>query len=321
MEKRTMKGIFLLGCCSLLFLSACQSKTKAPDTAKNKTASTTAKPTADKKEASEKEENQTKKEETSLWNDDKKQQLQNFMVSWGQSMGQTYRAYQPGDNVDYYGIKVPDQLLTNMQMIIDQKAVNHHWWQEKGKADSYQIVAVYSDIKTPPQQEAHLYVFTIKDEIPEVFIAKNSGENNQNALTFAPTQNQELKAGFIKIVGTTNTQKTTKKATQTPDIPGYSEEEVLAARFYLTITQQAQKAKGGVMLELFGYPKGRKVGTSETVSFPTVTYTLTSIPTGSGEWTFSEEENGTVKYYSLPTNYKDPNGCRHNQVIKKQNEF
>ncbi len=298
------KKIFWLFLGSLLFLSGCQGKaTTANSTKKEEVTQSTV--SSSKQEETTKESAEKKEKEALLWNDEKKQQLKSFMTSWGTTMGQTYQEFQPGNNVNYYGVEVPDGLLQNLKMAVNGIEVPKEWWQETGNKSSYQIVAVYSDVNAG-QQPFHLYLFTLKDGVPEVLICKDTGYYERQGLNFAPTENQELKAGFTKIIGETHTKDQAKSTTATPSVPGYSAEEVLAARFYLTITQQTQKAADGVTLQLFGYPKDRKVATSETITFPTVTYTLSATPLASGEWTFSEEKNGTVKYYRLPKNYRDP---------------
>lgn len=46
-----------------------------------------------------------------LWNADKSAQLEAFMATWGQTMGQQYKSYTNQMSVDLYGLKVPQAIL------------------------------------------------------------------------------------------------------------------------------------------------------------------------------------------------------------------
>lgn len=59
--------------------------------------------------------------EQTLWNADKSAQLEAFMTTWGQTMGQQYKSYTNQMSVDLYGLKVP-------QAILNGGVEDGYWW-------------------------------------------------------------------------------------------------------------------------------------------------------------------------------------------------
>lgn len=134
--------------------------------------------------------------ETNLWTSEKAATLADFMKSWGNTMGQEYHAYEPGNNVNFYGVTVPDKVLDkSMQMVVDKQEIPIQW-STTGMGAGYQLVAVYSDAKTGSFGAMHLYFFVLVDGQPKVYVTEQNQGNEQNYLYFHETDNQELKDSF-----------------------------------------------------------------------------------------------------------------------------
>lgn len=56
-----------------------------------------------------------------LWSKTKDQRLAYFMRHWEASMDQDYQRYQPGQDVDFYGLKIPSQLQDYQVNLNQQK--------------------------------------------------------------------------------------------------------------------------------------------------------------------------------------------------------
>ncbi|MCI1984950.1 MAG: DUF4767 domain-containing protein [Lactobacillus sp.] len=136
---------------------------------------------------------------TTPWNAAKASQLASFMASWGQSMGQQYKSYAPGNSVDFYGVQEPDD-LTRMAPAVDEQKISIAWSNTGEMGTEYALVAVYSDAETAPYAGKHLYFFTLRHGQPVVLITMQNQGNENNWLYFKPTANTDLQNGFAKIV-------------------------------------------------------------------------------------------------------------------------
>lgn len=138
--------------------------------------------------------------ETSPWSQQKSEQLATFMKQWGKKMNQSYVAYTPGHNVNFYGIHEPDDLTTMPPAVNEQKVAIK--WSNDGKVDAgvYALVAVYSDAEIAAYADQHLYFFTIYNKQPVVLITMQNQGNENNWLYFTKTQNRDVADGFAKIV-------------------------------------------------------------------------------------------------------------------------
>lgn len=136
-----------------------------------------------------------------LWNADKATQLEAFMTTWGQTMGQQYKSYTNQMSVDLYGLKVPQAILNGeWKMAIGGVPVSAEWSESgTGQAD-YQITAVYSDAETEPYLKKHVYLFGFQQNQPKVLVTQQNQGNPDNYLYFNETANNELKNGFDQIV-------------------------------------------------------------------------------------------------------------------------
>lgn len=139
------------------------------------------------------------------WNAQKAQELATFMTSWGTTIQQTYQAYTPGNNVDFYGSQLPDQALKNgnggWTVALNKSPITLKW-SENGTAANgeYAVVATYSDANTQPEFKKHFYFFTIKDGQPYVLITMQNQGNAENYLYVSETENTDLRNGFANIV-------------------------------------------------------------------------------------------------------------------------
>lgn len=138
-----------------------------------------------------------------LWSTAKAQQLNTFMAGWGETMKQSYKEYGPGNNVNLYGLQLPDAVLANTngwQATVNNVPITLTW-SENGEAAGSALVAVYSDVETQASLAKHVYFFTIDAGVPKVLVTSQNQGNPENYLYFKETENQQLKDGFTKIVG------------------------------------------------------------------------------------------------------------------------
>lgn len=142
-----------------------------------------------------------KEAKNAMWTKEKERALSEFMVGWGESMGQTYQSYTMDNNVDFYGVQAPKDILDKkMQMAVNEQPVSVAWSEDgNGKAD-YNLVAVYSDAETQPYLEKHLYFFVFKEEQPYVMITEQNQGNSENYLHFKETASTDLTNGFVSII-------------------------------------------------------------------------------------------------------------------------
>lgn len=139
----------------------------------------------------------------SVWDDQKKQQLQTFMQSWGATMGQTYKEYRPTSNVNFYGMPLPDAVLgaaSRTPMAVDQRLVSAEWTDSGESSSEYSIVAVYSDAETTSGMATrHVYFFGFTKNQPVVLVSMQNQGMKDKALHFHETENQALNTAFQNI--------------------------------------------------------------------------------------------------------------------------
>lgn len=140
---------------------------------------------------------------TTIWSSGKADALRSFMASWGATMGQSYQEYRPQNNVNFYGLQLPDDLLGNTQkqpMTVDDQIVSAEWSENGQSTAEYSIVAVYSDADTAAFAAKHVYFFAIHNNQPIVLTSMQNQGMPDGAFHFSQTENQELKNGFQEIV-------------------------------------------------------------------------------------------------------------------------
>lgn len=137
----------------------------------------------------------------SPWNEVKGDKLHQFVMSWGETMGQTYEEYGPGNDVDLYGLKLPKVILENENgwKAALAGAPISIVWSEDGLGDGYELVAVFSDAETQPYLEKHVYLFVIVSGVPKVLVTSQNQGNENNYLHFKETGNMQLRDGFSEI--------------------------------------------------------------------------------------------------------------------------
>ena len=211
-------GLIMVG----LLVSGCQKKTEDADAHKISYSETTKESSSsrDQQSSSDAESDEsTRSSSTSssasvsssssaavaLWNTAKANQLADFMVQWGQSMGQKYEAYSPTHDVNYYGGGVyKEQIATNKVAVNDQH-VSAAWSNDRTGTAQYKIVAMYSDVATARYAGVHLYLFTIDPNgAPKVLITMQNQGAEDGLLHFSVTQNSALQNGFSTIIKTTH---------------------------------------------------------------------------------------------------------------------
>ncbi|MGT2799827.1 DUF4767 domain-containing protein [Streptococcus marmotae] len=149
--------------------------------------------------------------ERGYWNAQKAQRLQDYIFGyWGPALGQEYRSYDPMHDVNFYGMLIPSYVLNPSlersqfpSMVPDFAGQTPYLiWSENGLVEAGQIalVAVYSDIETTRFPASHLYLFTIQQGRPQVWITEQNQGNPEQILYFRETANEELKAFFRELV-------------------------------------------------------------------------------------------------------------------------
>lgn len=133
------------------------------------------------------------------WNATKQAELSSFMAQWQAKMHQQYQGTYDSQTVDHLGIKFPEQIQNGeLQGKIEiNGAITDVVWDADGKTQGdYQAVAVASGT-IPGQMYPTTYLFMINHGQPIVYMTKTT---NGNVLSFTPTANTELQAGFENVV-------------------------------------------------------------------------------------------------------------------------
>lgn len=149
---------------------------------------------------------ETISEPETAWNAEKSGALDSFMTSWGQEMGQTYGAYQPNNNVNYYGVQFPSEVVganAKMPIAINDIIVSSEWSETGESSAEYSIVAAYSDAQTGSPKASmsrHVYLFGFTNDQPVVLVSMQNQGMPDGALHFRLTENAALTNGFQGIV-------------------------------------------------------------------------------------------------------------------------
>lgn len=194
------KALVSLALLPTILMASCQNKEEQPTSS---TYSETTNRLSSVKESSVSNSSTEEKEANKvLWNDDKDKKLNDFMSTWGQTMNQTYKQYSPNNNVDLYGLQLPDSVLnTNKwQAVIGNTPIVLNWSESGEEESGYSLVAVYSDVEAQDSLSKHVYFFTINSGVPKVLITSQNQGNPNNYLYFKETENKELRDGFSNIV-------------------------------------------------------------------------------------------------------------------------
>jgi hypothetical protein len=135
------------------------------------------------------------------WNTVKANQLADFMVQWGQSMGQKYEAYSPTHDVNFFGANIYATMIAPGKVAVNDQRVSIAWSNDGAGSAQYKIVAMYSDAATKHDMVAHLYLFTIDSTgAPKVLITMQNQGTEDGLLHFNFTQNSALQNGFANIM-------------------------------------------------------------------------------------------------------------------------
>ena len=182
-------------------ISTTMSSTKQSNITTSSTTSTTSSTSQSMESTSE-----TISEPETAWNAEKSGALDSFMTSWGQEMGQTYGAYQPNNNVNYYGVQFPSEVVganAKMPIAINDIIVSSEWSETGESSADYSIVAAYSDAQTGSPKASmsrHVYLFGFTNDQPVVLVSMQNQGMPDGALHFRLTENAALTNGFRGIV-------------------------------------------------------------------------------------------------------------------------
>ena len=137
------------------------------------------------------------------WNGSKASRLNSYVFNyWGPAMGQTYRAYSPGNNASLYGASLPDDALNDVWNVTLDGQTIHLDWSTDGRArpGKYALVAVLTDTATGAYLNQHVYFFVVKDGQPRVLVTEQNQGNPENRLYFRDTGNTELRDFYYNLV-------------------------------------------------------------------------------------------------------------------------
>ncbi|WP_208422662.1 DUF4767 domain-containing protein [Latilactobacillus fragifolii] len=219
----------------LMLLSACQKTQKVRELRRSSQSIQMKNSKKDKQVLD--EESSFSKQEKELWSKDKMHKLATFMGNWGRSMGQTYAAYYPENNTDFYGKKYPQDFSKN-QIAVANQQVSVAWSEDGNGTADYQVVAIYAEDSSANFGTAHLYLFSIHDDKPMVLITQQNQGMPDNLIHFDETKNATLKNGFSDIVnGVTPNQPTT-----TSDVT--KESNTSSGKSSVAETTQREQANG-----------------------------------------------------------------------------
>ena len=140
-----------------------------------------------------------------IWDARKTGELQAFMKNWESVMGQSYNEYRPSNNVNYYGMQLPDDVLGASKrnpIAVNDTIVSAEWSDSGESASEYSIVSVYSDAQTthkPSAADRHIYFFGFRGNQPVVLVSMQNQGMPDKALHFNLTENESLNSGFQTI--------------------------------------------------------------------------------------------------------------------------
>ncbi|KRL00808.1 lipoprotein precursor [Liquorilactobacillus capillatus DSM 19910] len=174
-----------------------QKKTVKTSTKKEKNGATVA--SSSSKDTGSGSINSTSAKQTDYWNGAKATALSKFMDQWQETMDQQYASYTPAKNVNFYGLKYPDELAQKTTAVDDQQIPIE--WSDTGRGNKdYEVVAVYSDAEYTHNMSQHLYLFVLHDGEPEVLITQQNQGMPDHLIHFKQTENTVLSTGFANIV-------------------------------------------------------------------------------------------------------------------------
>lgn len=141
-------------------------------------------------------------EQTALWNPDKTAQLRAFMDEWQKTRSQFDAAdYSKGVNVKLYGADFPKILVEkDYRTEYQGKDIRVSWSTDGISGDGYNIVGCYSDDAHATIDRHYLYLFTIINRQPVILVTSQNQGNERHSIVFEKATNEELNAGFSKIV-------------------------------------------------------------------------------------------------------------------------
>ncbi|MFW7419738.1 DUF4767 domain-containing protein [Vagococcus fluvialis] len=142
------------------------------------------------------------------WNAGSKKELDDFVIKWGEGNNHKLSSYTPSENLDWYGVEMPKDLLVDTNKIAGAIEGNQFSiaWSEDGKIVNdvdRTLVGVYSNAFNQPYDKKYLYFFTLlPDGTPEVLMSSQSqGNEITNYVYFSPLEDGNLSKGFADIIG------------------------------------------------------------------------------------------------------------------------
>lgn len=192
---------------SSLGLVACSQQVQKPITPSSSQLSTTTDTATSSTSSSSTTTKPVSPERTGGWTEEKSAQLKDYILTdWGPALGQTYKSYTPATLGNFFGVPIPDGVLTaTATMTADMNGQTPElFWSMDGLAQSNQlaVVAVYADSEDNRSMSQHLYLFTLNPQGEgQVWITQQNQGNPENRLYFTETKNEDLRHFFTQLVG------------------------------------------------------------------------------------------------------------------------
>lgn len=153
---------------------------------------------------------------TTKWNQSKDGKLATYIKKWGPTLDQSYTQYQPGHNVDFYGLNYPSD-LANYKFNLDGTMATAKQSNNGDGNSDYNVVAIYSDIDSIGSKPgAYIYFFAFHNGQPVALVSDQTNGNVQtDGLAVRETENPDIKQAFVDIVnGNQTTAPKASSATQ-----------------------------------------------------------------------------------------------------------
>lgn len=174
---------------------------KTSQTSQSMTTTTSQKPTAPEASFAKPEETPStttaSKTQTthSLWSEEKSQALTQAIAKQDEKLEPFY----PEHDTNYYGILLPKNILSGQVKVeINGNLLTPTWWQPN-QTTGFQVVGLYSDVNHQKITEGHVYLFTLNENTPKVYLTMQTQGNANGSLVFDEVSDSSLQALFEKI--------------------------------------------------------------------------------------------------------------------------
>lgn len=133
-----------------------------------------------------------------IWNDQKLDQLKNYMNQFGAVMNQKYEQVTFSSNSSWYNVNLSDYAKENKSINIAGQSYKTNWFNTHAYYGTKYIPAAYVD------NDQHILYLFIANEGDNVVLVSQQEPNANGELMMKETSNQDLLNAFIAIGGGNN---------------------------------------------------------------------------------------------------------------------